>query len=60
MLSYVEYTVYKFIHILAMVEEQQLRTVTIKSRRKTPTAMCKGADAAGDGKYYLEFTSENK
>lgn len=44
--------------VLAMVKEQQLRTVTIKRGRKAPTAMCRGAVAAGDGKCY--FTSQNE
>ena len=41
-----------------MVEEQQLRAVTIKRGKNAPIAMCRGAAAAGNGKCY--FMSEDK
>ena len=41
-----------------MVEEQQLRAVTIKRGKNAPIAMCRGAAAVGDGKCY--FMSEDK
>ena len=41
-----------------MAEGQQLKAVTIKRGKNTPTAMHRGAAAAGDGKCY--FMSEDK